>query len=91
MVAPVCDALLAFVEGRWNDAATVLTDVLPHLVRVGGSAAQREVIEETLLLALVNAGRPDLAAALLDERLDRRPSPLDASRRGALAGRPVPA
>jgi uncharacterized NAD(P)/FAD-binding protein YdhS len=91
VVAPVCDALRAFIEERWTESASLLTEVLPHLVRVGGSAAQREVIEETLLLARVNEGRGDLALRLLDARLDRRHSPLDARRQDLLAGRSVPA
>ncbi|HEX4190948.1 MAG TPA: FAD/NAD(P)-binding protein [Marmoricola sp.] len=83
VVVPVCDAFIAFVEQRWDDAATVFTDLLPSLVRVGGSAAQREVVEETLLLCLVESGRAAEAAALLDGRLERRPSPLDQRRRSA--------
>ncbi|WP_127479139.1 FAD/NAD(P)-binding protein [Nocardioides pantholopis] len=87
-VAAVCDALAAAVEGRWAEAAALLTDLLPALVRVGGSAAQREVIEETLLLCRVNAGDAPGALALLDQRLDRRPSPLDRRRLTSLAPRP---
>jgi hypothetical protein len=58
----------------------LLEDLLPTLDRVGGSAAQRDVMEETLLLGLVNAGSTRRAAALLSARLDRRPSPLDGHR-----------
>lgn len=83
-VAAVCEALEATLDQRWSDAATTLSDVLPTLVRVGGSAAQREVVEETLLFCLVNDGRAAEATALLDARLDRRPSPLDRSRLGSL-------
>ena len=63
---------------------TGLEAALPHLVTVGGSAAQREIVEETLVLALARSGRCDRAAALVDARLDRRPSPLDARRRVVL-------
>ena len=44
---------------------------------LGGSAAQREVLEDTLLQALVAAGRLDEARRLLVKRLDRRPSRRD--------------
>jgi hypothetical protein len=71
-VAAVCEALLAAGEQRWGDAARVLSDVLPGLPRVGGSAAQREIVEETLLFCLVSDGQADRALALLDGRLDRR-------------------
>jgi uncharacterized NAD(P)/FAD-binding protein YdhS len=89
IVAPVCDAMIAATEERWADTWRILADVYPVLVRVGGSYAQREVIEETLLYALVCAGEAERALALLDERLDRRTSPLDARRRASLE--PLPA
>jgi hypothetical protein len=84
-VASVCEALLAAGEQRWGDAARVLTDVLPGLPRVGGSAAQREIVEESLLYCLVSDGQAERALALLDGRLDRRSSPLDQRRRDSLA------
>jgi uncharacterized NAD(P)/FAD-binding protein YdhS len=83
-VASVCEALLAAGEQRWGDAAHVLADVLPGLPRVGGSAAQREIVEESLLYCLVSDGQADRALALLDGRLDRRSSPLDRRRRDSL-------
>ena len=84
-VASVCDALLAAGERRWSEAARLLADVLPGLPRVGGSAAQREIVEETLLYCLVSDGQAERALALLDGRLDRRTSPLDRRRRDSLA------
>jgi hypothetical protein len=89
-VASVCDALLAAGEQRWGDAARVLSDVLPGLPRVGGSAAQREIVEETLLYCLVSDGQAERALALLDGRLDRRTSPLDQRRRSSLTAEPSP-
>jgi hypothetical protein len=84
-VASVCEALLAAGEQRWGDAARMLADTLPALPRVGGSAAQREIVEETLLFCLVSDGQAERALALLDGRLDRRSSPLDQRRRSSLA------
>jgi hypothetical protein len=80
VVAPLCDALVAVLEQRWSVAIATLRALLPSLVRVGGSAAQREVVEETLLYALVAGGCFDEARRMLDARLDRRPSPLDTRR-----------
>jgi uncharacterized NAD(P)/FAD-binding protein YdhS len=91
-VASVCEALLAAGEQRWAEAARVLADVLPGLPRVGGSAAQREIVEETMLYCLVSDGQAERALALLDGRLDRRTSPLDQRRRTSLvtpAGDPL--
>ncbi|MET9650952.1 FAD/NAD(P)-binding protein [Streptomyces sp. NPDC006460] len=80
VVVPLCRALEAVLEERWTAAARELRDLLPSLRRVGGSAAQREVVEETLLYALVQGGQSDTARGLLEERLDRRESPLDRRR-----------
>jgi hypothetical protein len=89
-VATVCDALLAAGEQDWGQAARLLTDVLPGLPRVGGSAAQREIVEETLLFCLVSDGQAERAMRLLDGRLDRRTSPLDRRRRDSLVLVPTP-
>jgi hypothetical protein len=90
-VVTVCDALLAAGEHDWARAARLLTDVLPGLPRVGGSAAQREIVEETLLFCLVSDGQAAQALALLDGRLDRRTSSLDRRRRASLARTPTTA
>jgi hypothetical protein len=49
------------------------------LVRLGGSNAQREVFEDTLIAALVARGDRSEATRLLDQRLARRPSRADAA------------
>ncbi|MFD5636346.1 FAD/NAD(P)-binding protein [Streptomyces sp. NPDC127077] len=77
VVVPLCEALAALVEERFHEAARGLDALLPVLFRVGGSAAQREVVEETLLYALVAAGRCEAARRLLDTRLDRGHAPRD--------------
>lgn len=84
IVATICDALTAVSEARWVDGARQIADVLPILHKVGGSAAQRDVIEETMLLCLINSGQAEPARALLDARLDRRDSPIDRRRRISL-------
>ncbi|MGW7431727.1 FAD/NAD(P)-binding protein [Streptomyces sp. NPDC054861] len=86
VVEPLCRALEAVLEEQWPTAVRVLRELLPSLRRVGGSAAQREVVEETLLYALMEAGHSDAARHLLQERLDRRSSPLDSRRLADLPG-----
>ena len=88
VVAPVCRALQLMVEGDFGCSAAQLEDVLPRAAVLGGSAAQREVLQDTLVHALVRAGQTERAAVVLDDRLDRRPSPLDARRRAALTRTP---
>ena len=87
-VTAICDALGAVVEERYGDAAVVLTDAMPGLSRLGGSAAQREVLEETLLMCLVRGEQVERARRLLDGRLERRPSPHDLRRRESLTAPP---
>lgn len=77
VLAPLVSALWAYVEGRFDTAAALLAPIMPALVQLGGSAAQREVVEDTLLHALLRAGRVPEAHALLTRRLDRRPSRRD--------------
>jgi hypothetical protein len=69
--------LAAYVEGDHARSADALLRVEPHLGRLGGSHAQREVFEDTVVHALIRAGRLDQAATRLRARLDRRDSRLD--------------
>jgi len=55
------------------------------VVRIGGSHAQREMIEDMLLIALMKSGEAAKARDLLDRRLHRRPSLRDARWRSAVA------
>jgi tetratricopeptide (TPR) repeat protein len=66
---PVCRSLVYFGAGRYEQ---VLAELLPVRTRVhefGGSHAQRDAVERTLLEAAIRAGRLDLAGALVSERL----------------------
>jgi hypothetical protein len=85
VVAPLCQGLVAVVDERWAAAAAMLTSVVATLAPLGGSRAQREVVEDTLVHALAMAGRTTEAAGLLDVRLSRRASALDARRLAALS------
>jgi hypothetical protein len=75
--------LAGWLEGEPGPAADHLLAMEPHFARYGGSHAQREVLEDTLIRVLIEAGRLDEAATRLQARLDRRENPLDA----ALLGR----
>jgi uncharacterized NAD(P)/FAD-binding protein YdhS len=84
VVAPLCAGLSALVRREPERAVVELARVVPKAGRLGGSAAQQEVVLETLVHALVAADRPIAACRLITERLDRRPSPLDRRRRAQL-------
>jgi len=75
VVAPLALALAAMGCGRYSEAADSLREVDAR--RFGGSDAQREVLEEARIAALVRAGRLDEARLVLDRRIDRRHSPRD--------------
>jgi hypothetical protein len=66
---PVCEALVAFGEGRYADAVAWLYPIRRIVHRFGGSNAQRDAIARTLLEAAVRAGETALAEALVSERL----------------------
>ncbi|WP_316181082.1 tetratricopeptide repeat protein [Bradyrhizobium sp. SZCCHNRI1009] len=70
-------ALRAFAEENWRACARELTPVIGDLARIGGSHAQREVIEDTYILSLIRSGALTQAREVLDTRLHRRPSARD--------------
>jgi len=72
VVSPLAAALRLLVLDRPSACADALIGIGPEVWWVGGSDAQREIVEETLLAALLRAGRYDEARDLVDRRLDRR-------------------
>ena len=74
VVPALVEAFGAFARGDWNGTVAALAPVLEQQVRIGGSRAQRDLIELTLLAAYLRSGRADAARALLAQRHDRRPS-----------------
>ena len=84
VVPAICRATLAFAEEDYAGCVRLLEPVAAEVVRIGGSGAQREVLEDTLLVALMRSGEVAKARALLDRRLHRRPSPRDMRWRGLL-------
>jgi hypothetical protein len=90
LVPGLATALAAFVEGAYPVAADGLLALEDRFGRYGGSNAQREVLDDTLIEALIRAGRPDEAIARIDARLARRDSRLDrACRTRARRTRPL--
>ncbi len=66
---PVCEALLAFGEGRYADTVAALHPIRRNVHRFGGSNAQRDSVARTLLEAAIRSGNRSLADALISERL----------------------
>lgn len=73
----LCRGVRAFAKGDNEDAIRILEPLMPEVVRIGGSHAQRELWEDTLIVACLRGGHGDKAAKLLSDRLHRRPSARD--------------
>jgi tetratricopeptide (TPR) repeat protein len=76
---PVTLAIKAFGDGNYAETVRLMRPVRDIAYRFGGSHAQRDVIDLTLIEAALRSGQKALAAALAAERLSARPdSPLAA-------------
>ena len=65
-------AMQAFGDGRYAETVRLLRPLRSHSHRFGGSHAQRDVIDLTLIEAAKRAQQEALASALAAERLARR-------------------
>ncbi|MDE2378667.1 tetratricopeptide repeat protein [Bradyrhizobium sp.] len=77
VVPAIFRAMSAFADEDYAECVRELTPVLGEVVRIGGSHAQRELFEDTFIVALIRSGELSRARAMLDGRLHRRPSPRD--------------
>jgi hypothetical protein len=77
VVPALGEGIVAFACGDHAAAADLIGPVIPEVVRVGGSHAQRELFEDTYLVACMRAGRNGAAKELLTDRLAHRPSERD--------------
>jgi hypothetical protein len=66
---PASRAIIRFAQERYADVIDELLPIRRVLQRVGGSHAQRDVLQRTLLEAALRGGQHDLTRALLSERL----------------------
>jgi hypothetical protein len=70
---PIVEGLAAFHRGAYAEAVELLLPVRFDLWQIGGSHAQRDVVDWTLTEAAVRAGQRDIALSLAHERLATRP------------------
>jgi hypothetical protein len=70
---PLMRGLLSFARGDADAAADALYPVRSQAQRFGGSHAQRDVIDQTLLAAAARGGRRAIGRALVNERLMAKP------------------
>ena len=74
VVATLAEAFGAFAENDWSGAVALFERALPETVRIGGSGAQRDLVEHMLVAAYLRAGRADDARAMIARRIARKPA-----------------
>ena len=84
---PLMEGLMAFAQGEYGAAVAAIYPIRARARRFGGSHAQRDLIDQTLLAAAVRGGEQDLGRTLLNERRLAKPAtPLTEHWARALAG-----
>jgi tetratricopeptide (TPR) repeat protein len=71
---PLIDAILFFAQGYYAEAIEGFLPLRYEAWRIGGSHAQREIVDLTLIAAAERAGETGLLRALLAERAALRPT-----------------
>lgn len=68
VVGPVATAFGAFAREDWDGAIAALEPIIDQHERLGGSRAQRDLVEYTLAAALLRAGRTEAAGRMIASR-----------------------
>ena len=71
---PVCQAIASFGKGRYDEVVELLLPIRKRVNLFGGSHAQRDAVQRTLLEAALRAQRSDVARVLLSERISLKPT-----------------
>ena len=74
---PLVRGVAAYAAGDYAGALALMEPVDGEIHRVGGSHAQWELFEETMVVCLLRLGRLDQAQRLIRRRLNSRSSPRD--------------
>ena len=74
VVATLAEAFGAYARSDWDGAITLFERALPETVRIGGSRAQRDLVEHTMVAAYLKAGRAADARQMIARRIERKPS-----------------
>lgn len=77
VVLPLVQGVWAFAQGAYDESIRWIEPIAEQIIRIGGSNAQREVFEDTLLEAYLRAGHYAKAETMLRQRLGRRASARD--------------
>ncbi|GAA3619710.1 tetratricopeptide repeat protein [Nonomuraea rosea] len=83
---PVCRAIVAFGRQDYPAVVDLLYPIRHRINEFGGSHAQRDAVQKTLLEAALRGGLQDVARVLVSERINVRPcSPYNWLKQAALA------
>jgi tetratricopeptide (TPR) repeat protein len=74
VVATLVEAFGAYARNDWDGAIALFERALPETVRIGGSRAQRDLVEHTLVAAYLRAGRAAEACQMIASRIERKPA-----------------
>lgn len=74
VVTTLAEAFGTFARGDWDGAIKLFERALPETVRIGGSRAQRDLVEYTLVAAYLKAGRADDARHMIAGQIERSPT-----------------
>lgn len=80
---PACTGLLAHAQGDHQRSVEHLGQALPHMMKIGGSHAQRDLFEQIMLDSLIKTGQLVYAQQMLEVR--RAADPLNLPQNAALA------
>ncbi|MBW4575825.1 MAG: tetratricopeptide repeat protein [Aphanothece sp. CMT-3BRIN-NPC111] len=69
LVIPAARGMAAHAQGNWQRAIAQLGPTLPHLYKIGGSHAQRDLFEQVYLDAWLRAEQNHTALHLLSKRV----------------------
>lgn len=72
VVATLAEAFGAFAKSDWDCAIALFEQALPETVRIGGSRAQRDLVEHTMVAAYLKAGRAADARQMIARRIERK-------------------
>jgi hypothetical protein len=84
-------AIRAFGDGDYGETVRLLRPIRSYAHRFGGSHAQRDLLDLTLIEAASRAGQDRLAAALRTERANAKPDASAATMKSVRAGKLVAA
>ena len=76
VAVPIAKAIAQYVKGAYRNTVDLLLQVRANLSRMGGSVAQRDLIEWTLTAAAIRANERSISVSLANERMAFKPGSL---------------